>query len=328
MNFNNKIYKELSLKLNKMNDNIHSPEDAFFLLINGLKKEDLENLCDLIHKEYFNSDTNITLDDCYNITQNMNLDIKDKEFILNLAYKCIENGKHLGNNTINEGTINTSSWISHVLNASIASKNIAKILNVNENNVSTLALLHDYGRKFTHTFNHTLKGFEKLSNIGWYNEAIGCLTHSFLKGGRCANNEPAIDGFYLDEEGNSHFKQDTKKDDITLFLDNYSYSDYDIILNIVDLMATDKGILPPHERIKDIAIRREIDPTNRSYFLSEFTNTLIDILNKENKTNLEYIKATKDITLEQIENYFTKVSELFFKTYLNLNEKKENNYSL
>ena len=80
--------------------------------------------------------------------------------------------------------------------------------------------------------------------------------------------------------------------------------------------------------IKDIATRREIDPINRGYFLSEFTNTLIDIINKENNTNLEYIKATKDISLKQIENYFTKISEIFYDTYLNIINKKENNYKL
>jgi len=177
LNFENKKYKELSLNL-EMNENIHSPEDAFFLLINNLPKEDLDNLCTLIHKEYFNNDKNITINDCYNITQNLELDNKTKEYILNLAYKLTENNIYLGNKTINEGKINTSSWINHALNASIVAKNLAQTFNVNENNASTLALLHDYGRKFTHAFNHTLKGFEELSNIGWYNEALGCLyTH-------------------------------------------------------------------------------------------------------------------------------------------------------
>jgi len=223
--------------------------------------------------------------------------------------------------------MNTSSWINHALNASIVAKNLAQTFNVNENNASTLALLHDYGRKFTHAFNHTLKGFEELSNIGWYNEALGCLTHSFLKGGRCSNNEPALEGFYVDDNGNPNYSS-IKKDDIALFLENYTFTDYDIILNITDLMTTDKGILPPHERIKDIASRRQIDPTNRGYFLAEFTNILIDIINKENNTNLNYIKATKNISLKEIENYFTKISEIFYNTYLNLNKKKENNYSL
>jgi len=151
--------------------------------------------------------------------------------------------------------------------------------------------------------------------------------HSFLKGGRCSNNEPALEGFYVDDNGNPNYSS-IKKDDIALFLENYTFTDYDIILNITDLMTTDKGILPPHERIKDIASRRQIDPTNRGYFLAEFTNILIDIINKENNTNLNYIKATKNISLKEIENYFTKISEIFYNTYLNLNKKKENNYSL
>ena len=91
-------------------------------------------------------------------------------------------------------------------------------------------------------------------------------------------------------------------------------------------MATDTGIVAPHIRIKDIATRRKLDPTNRSYFLAELTNLLIEFLNKTNTNNfnLTKIKASKDISREEIENYFYKVSEYFFNSYSNLINKEKN----
>ena len=83
--FSNDKYKNIAIN-NKSTNNIHMPSEAFFLLINGLEIEDLDNLCKYIHKHYFDSSNNISIEDCYKLTQNMNLDIKDKDAILNIAY--------------------------------------------------------------------------------------------------------------------------------------------------------------------------------------------------------------------------------------------------
>ena len=185
--------------------------------------------------------------------------------------------------------------------------------------------MHDYGRKFDHDFSHTIKGFEELVDLGWYNEAISCLTHSFLNGGRCCNNEQAIEGFYVNDNGNPHFNDNTPKDDVTLFLENYRFGEYDVILNIADLMATDKGILPPHKRIADIATRRIIDPTNRAYFLAELTNTLIEFIRRTdfNIDEIKCIKANKNTALEDIQKYFKTTSEYFFTVYNHLSKEKK-----
>ena len=238
-----------------------------------------------------------------------------------------KNGNHLGSKTINDGKINTSSWISHSFYSSEVCSSLATILGLDKNTAKITGLLHDYGRKFDHTFSHTIKGFEALIDIGWDNEAIGCLTHSFVNGGRCSNNEPAVEGFYVNDNGEAKWKEGAHKDDITLFLEHYKYSDYDILLNIADLMATDKGIVSPDQRIADIATRRVIDPTNRGYFLADITNIFISILKKLNliNKNVIYIKADKNTTLEEIENYFNKVSSYFFNVFSNIqNQEKQN----
>ena len=238
--------------------------------------------------------------------------------LLELAYKCIDNGQHLGNNTILDGKINTSSWISHSLFEGRLCSQLALKDGLNPETAQKIGILHDYGRKYTHSFEHVIVGFEKLIDLGWNAEAIACLTHSFVNGNRCANNEPAEDGFYVDDAGSPQWEENTVKDDITKFLENYQYNEYDNILTIADLMATDKGIVSPFDRIEDIATRKKLDVKNRAYFIAEFTNKLNEFMGKvykNNSKNEEPIKATKDVSLEQIMKKFKTVSNEFFEEY-------------
>jgi len=319
MKFTNEKLKDLALNIKTLDSSqIQSPSEAFFLLINGVSKKDLENLLTYILKYYLEltPDLDLTLDDCYSITQNIHLNKSEKDIIYSLAIKCVQDGKDLGTNVINNN-INTSSWISHCINSALVCKTLAIRTNLDDECAETFGLLHDYGRKFTHTFEHTIIGFEELAKLGWTNEAISCLTHSFLNGGRCSNNEPAVPGFYVDENGEPKWKKGTKKDDFTLFLESYTYSPYDYLVNVADLTATGSGIVPPHIRVADIATRRNIDPTNRAYFLCDLINTLIKLLNdcNSNSKNFEYIKATPDKDLETIGKYFIEVSNEFYKVF-------------
>lgn len=318
-----------AISIQNYDNNNHTYIDAFFILIKDIKYDDLDNLCKLIQKYYLSLPNSIelSLEDCYKMTQSNALDIIEKQTIVMLAETCIKSGNHLGSKTINEGKINTSSWISHSFYSAEVCATLAANLGLDVNKAKTAGILHDYGRKYDHSFAHVIKGFESLINLGWENEAIGCLTHSFVNGGRCSNNEPALVGFYLDDKGNARWKEGTNKDDITLFLENYKYTDYDILLNIADLMATDKGILSPKDRIDDIATRRVIDPTNRGYFLSDITNVLIDILKKLNliKDDTAYIKSDNNTSLVDIQNYFNIISEYFFNNFCNLEYPKKQN---
>ncbi len=330
--FSNEEYRRKALQANKIKKSDHSVGDAFMLLINGVSKEDLSNLIEMM-KEQFKSN-NVSLDDCYNITQGIScngIEINDelKTKLVDLAYKCIESGKTLGEKTINEGKINTSSWMSHVLYEGKLAKEFAIKLGLDEKTAQIQGILHDYGRKTTHSFEHVTRGYEKLVDEGWENEAIVSLTHSFLNGGRCASNESAEEGFYVDEDGNPAWKPGTEKDDVTTFLENYTYSRYDDILNIADLMATSDAIVSPYDRIQDIATRRKLDPTNRGYFLAEFTNKLLEIL-KETGGNIPEslqteIKATPNVSIEEINKKFKDVSDIFFNHYrenISLDSKK------
>lgn len=328
MTFSNEEFKLLAINI-PFNDysRIHSPGESFFILIHKIDKEDLSNLCQYINNylKELDSSTSITLEDCYNMTQNLNLKEEEKNIIYSLAKKCLQDGLPLGTKVINNN-INTSDWIGHSIYVAEVCKILAKFSNLDNKCAESIGLLHDYGRKFDHSFNHTIKGFEELINLGLYSEAIGCLTHSFLNGGRCSNNEPALEGFYVDNNGNPRWKKNAYKDDLTLFLENYRYSPYDYLLNIADLTATGKGIVAPHIRIKDIATRRVIDKTNRGYFLCDLINTLIKILNKTNQNteNYQFIKATSDIDIKHIEDYLIQVSKVFYNTFFSKNFENEN----
>ena len=297
--------------------NIHSVEDAFVTLINNTEDDNLTNLCEMMHKHPKLS--KLPIGRLYVLTKiSYNyIDSDTKKIMLDSAYKCLENGMTLGNRVINAGKINSSSWFSHSLYVAEVCSNLAKMLGLNEEIARTLGLLHDIGRKYDHRFSHVTKGCELLCNMGWYNEAVACLTHSFVNGGRCSNNEPAIPGFYVDDNGNPKWEENSKLDDVSYFLDDYDYTDYDRILNIADLMATDKGIVSPYDRIQDIATRRTIDPTNRGYFLSDFTNLLIDFMKKTNSIDEDfpYVKATKDTSIEEIIGKFKLISEYFYSLY-------------
>lgn len=308
--FSDDRYKNYALSINHNNMNVCSYVDSVFVLINSLDYESLSILCDKIYEE-FSKYLDITKMQCYEMTQNLRLDYELKEMIVNIFNGCIEEGLYLG--TKMSGPYNASSWINHSYYVAKCSMELAESMGLDADKARSYGMLHDYGRKKGFTFKHVIDGFEELSNLGHTDSALACLTHSFLNGGRCANNEKAISGFYVDSDGNGKFSEDALLDDIALFLENYQYNDYDVVLNISDLMATEKGIVSPYERIQDIATRREIDPVNRGYFLANLTNTLIDILKRSDLVEIEYVSAFEDLSM--IEYKFKEVSNYFYDVY-------------
>lgn len=325
--FSDEKYKEKALNASyDKNNNNNTKEDAFLMLIKDIKQENLDNLCLIMQTYYKYYSIDLTIEECYNLTQgieneNVALNKKTKNLIYQLAYFCIERGKTLGNNTIMEGRINTSDWISHSLFEGKLAGQLASRMGIDEEMATKLGILHDYGRKFVHNSGHIIKGYEALVDKGWEQEAIGCLTHSFLAGGRSAWNDEPEDGFYMSTEGKPCKETNTKMDDIKLFLDKYNFTKYDLILNIADLMATSYGIVSPSERIADIATRREnIDKQpNRGYFLAELRNKLLEAMQdmgNEIPQKMKYeLKATSYVSLQKIKEEFEDASELFYTDY-------------
>lgn len=312
LNFSDNCYREKALTLaTDPPQSSRSVTEAFLLLIHDATPVQLANLCARMQKH----DPQLTAEECYRQTQTPP-DAQTAERIMALAYDCLESGTPLGNELIN-GKHNSSDWIGHSLLEAKVCGVLARALGLDPAPAQRLGMLHDYGRRCTHTLEHTLRGFELLSGVGWEAEALGCLTHSFLNGGRCANNEIAVPGFFVDEHGFPQWREDAEKDDISDFLSLYRYTDYDTILNIADLMATSREILPPSERLKDIAKRRVLDPTNRGYFLAELTNTL-NAMQKRlsgDAGQLTELRAAANVSAEELNSAFEKASECFFAAY-------------
>lgn len=215
--------------------------------------------------------------------------------------------------------INTSAWINHSINVGLCARNLATGLeNVDLNTAYVLGILHDIGRKFKTDMQHTVFGYEYLVNKGYPNEAKICLTHSHILGERCANNEPAVPGWSC-LNGVSTWDSSVETDDLTMFLQQTSYSVYDLLLSIADLMATDQSILPIYERLQDIAGRRKIDPTNRKFFFATLTNLLNQYLHST-IIDEDYapIYATDNTSLESLEQTLINTSNAFYEYYKTL----------
>ena len=221
LNFSSDKYREQALSINSNNMNVCSSVDAFLILINGLPYDSLSILCDKIYEEFslMYGAGYITMEQCYNMTQNLELSYDIKEMIVNIAYKCINDGMFLG--TKIESGCNTSAWINHSYYVGECCSNLAMMVGIDLDKARSYGLLHDYGRKVDFKFDHVIRGFEKLCDLGYRDSAIACLTHSFLNGGRCANNEKALPGFYVSSSGEPKWMEGTSFDDITVFLENY-----------------------------------------------------------------------------------------------------------
>ncbi len=304
-------YKAMLILNNDCKKSINRDE-AFSLLIKGLPVHDLDNLCIEISKIY-----NISIMDAYNYLQKDNGMIDSN--ILNLAYNIIDSGKFLGSNMIND-KINTSSWLSHSLYEARLCEILANRLDLDKDIAFNYGLLHDYGRKYSHNFMHIIKGFEELVDLGLY-ESRACLTHSFINDGRFNNNEiPDEKLEYINNK--EHFNKEY--DDLSKLLRNITYTDYDRILNIADLMASDHGILSPIDRLYDILSRRgELDKApNRVYFLTSFYNILLWYLNSVHiNNNFSYLDFNK-LTLDEIYKYLSEISDVFYNEIISKNKRK------
>lgn len=316
LDFNNEEDKTRALNTRGVDyENGLTAASAFMIVLNGLDFETMDNLCEEVA-----NNTSYDSKEVYDMIQN-GCSEELKETILNTAYRLIDMKKNIGNKT--DGKHNASAWISHSLFEGRVASILAKSMNLDPDTAMKLGILHDIGRKFDQSFMHTIKGYEYLSKLGFKDDAICCLTHSFLsdetsKGNRCANCDPALEGFYINEEGKGVFKNESDKDDITYFLEQYNYNLYDVILNIADLMATSKEITSPYDRVLDVYTRKTPD-RNSPFFKVCFVNALRRMLYMLNQDE-EYTKLynKNEVPDEMVDRLFIDTSNEFMDYYIKL----------
>ncbi len=244
--------------------------DCFFQLIEGVDAESLDNLLDMMVKEYGYV---LTKENCYEMLQNKHFSKERKKDIFRLANECIDKHGYLGTK-INEYGINTSSWISHSIQEARLCSHMATCIQENPKVAYRMGLLHDYGRKYNHGGLHITLGFEKLYELGYIEESIGCLTHSFLNGNFFACYAPS-DKYTVNENLEAvPVSPKVTENGLCDFLSKYEYTAYDLILTLADLMASDHGIVSPSERIADIETRRKMEGLQREFFLNQLAMSI------------------------------------------------------
>ncbi len=254
MNFSDEKYKiGLYNLINSKIVNVHDKTDCFYLLISNVDSKDLDNLLNLMVDF-----SDLSKEECYKLLQNKKIPYALKNKFLELAYRCLDLGMPLGNNLVNG--FNTSNYLAHSLEVARVSSNIANKMGLDSDKAFRMGLLHDYGRKYEQNFKHVIIGFEKLYDLGYFEEAIGALTHSYINGNTYAIFEP--------------LNKEALECDIYKFLKTYEYTDYDRILNLADLMASANGVLEPRLRIEDIETRRKITKEQKEYFLNELVKLI------------------------------------------------------
>ena len=321
LKFSNEENKNRALNTNSVNyENDLTAASAFMIVLKDLDYETMDNLC-----EEVSNNTSYSPKEVYELIQNgCSEDIK--KVILKSAYDVIDSNRTLGNKT--DGKHNASAWISHSLFEGRVASEFANTMGLNPDTAMKLGILYDIGRKFDQSFMPTIKGYEYLCDLGYKDDAICCLTHSFLsdetsKGNRCANCDPALEGFYVNEEGKGVFKEESNKDEITYFLEQYQYNPYDVILNIADLMATSKAITSPYDRVLDVYTRKTPD-INSSFFKVCFINAMrkmLYMIYKDEKYLELYNK--NNIPDEYVDSLLIETSNDFMEKYTELKNKKE-----
>lgn len=133
---------------------------------------------------------------------------------------------------------NDDGWINHSLCVGYAAGKIAKALNLDEEKAKTLGYIHDIGKSIKFK-GHVMEGYNYLKKLGYDDEYCNvCLTHSYLNNDvNCTQGEP----------DNIPFR--------TEFIKNHKYTIYERIINLCDLMCTNK-VVTMEKRLIDVISRR------------------------------------------------------------------------
>ncbi len=143
--------------------------------------------------------------------------------------------------------------INHSICVGKCAEKIAKALGINSDKAKTLGLLHDIGKVIDATKSHTVFGYEYLKSLGLSEEYCSvCLTHSYLNNDyKCTAGQP-IDVKFRTE-----------------YVKNHNYTVYDKIINISDLICTDK-IIGLDKRIIQIIISRGTSENTQYHIIESY----------------------------------------------------------
>ena len=107
-------------------------------------------------------------------------------------------------------------------------------------------LLHDIGRRESHTMEHVLTGYHYLSGLGYERAARIAITHAFP-----VKDMHAIYGEWMCSQNEVQFVQD--------YIDGIEYDDYDRLIQLCDALSSSSGVCIIEQRLVDSALRRGVN---------------------------------------------------------------------
>lgn len=131
-------------------------------------------------------------------------------------------------------------WIEHSICVGNSAGKIAEGLKLDVDKAKCLGYIHDIGKGVGDFSKHVINGYNYIKELGYDDEYANiCLTHSYL------NNDVncTAGGF----PSNIPFR--------TKFIKEHKYTIYEKIINLCDLMCTDKN-LTLEKRLIDLIIRK------------------------------------------------------------------------
>jgi len=165
--------------------------------------------------------------------------------------------------------ISNDGWIVHSICVGDCAGKIAQALNekgyeLDVDKAITLGYIHDIGRKLKEVSGHVIDGYEYMKKEGYDEEYCNvCLTHS-----------------YLNHDVNCTAGKSPKEVPFrTEFIRNHTYTIYEKIINLCDLMCAQK-IYTVDKRLIDLIIRKGVyDHTQyhmkETYRLKEYFDDLL-----------------------------------------------------
>ncbi len=131
-------------------------------------------------------------------------------------------------------------WIDHSICVGNTAATIADALNLDVDYVKTLGYIHDIGKSIGEFSSHVMNGYNYLKELGYDEKYYNiCLTHSYL------NNDVLCTAGGIPTD--IPFR--------TNFIKNHEYTVCEKIINLCDLMCTNK-VMTVDKRLIDIMTRR------------------------------------------------------------------------
>ena len=142
-------------------------------------------------------------------------------------------------------------WIRHSYYVGLAAGKIAaRVPGMDADLATAYGFLHDIGRRFGEMkINHIFCGWRYLRAEGYEEAARICLTHSFP-----VQDARSVTGVWDSTEEDIAFLQE--------YLPSITYTDYDRLIQLADVLGDASGIVVLEKRLVDIIRRYGLDAAN------------------------------------------------------------------